>query len=363
MKRILVIADDFSGAAEIAGIGHRFGLSTRLFREPLDDGGDGLTVIDTDSRRLSAEAAAARVSTALGCMNARCFDFVYKKVDSVLRGPVRDEIVTGLAATAKRRCILMPQNPSRGRTIRGGVYFVNETPLERTEFARDPEYPATTSDARQRAGLLQTDTSILLPDADSLEDVRRTASSIAADVLPVGGSDFFEAILGHNGFHPANHATHVPLPRGRLFVCGTASVQRDELLRAARSRNVVSCPVSLHENPQQSIDLASTAMAAGSSAVVYIEHKGARSKLAADELQARLVDLCHAVMADSEVRTLFAEGGSTAAGICERLSWKKFAVRREWSPGVVEMTAVSPEGITVFIVKPGSYAWPEEVWH
>ncbi|HRK32558.1 MAG TPA: hypothetical protein PLD59_15955 [Tepidisphaeraceae bacterium] len=68
-------------------------------------------------------------------------------------------------------------------------------------------------------------------------------------------------------------------------------------------------------------------------------------------------------MADSEVRTLFAEGGSTAARICERLSWKKFAVRREWSPGVVEMTAVSPEGITVFIVKPGSYAWPEEVWH
>ena len=29
MKRVLVIADDLSGAAEIAGIGRRYGLPTR----------------------------------------------------------------------------------------------------------------------------------------------------------------------------------------------------------------------------------------------------------------------------------------------------------------------------------------------
>ena len=50
MTRVLVIADDLSGAAEIAGVGLRYGLPTRLLRERPVECGEGLTVIDSDSR-------------------------------------------------------------------------------------------------------------------------------------------------------------------------------------------------------------------------------------------------------------------------------------------------------------------------
>src|SRR5438270_459736 len=50
MTRILVIADDLTGAAEIAGIGLRYGLPTRLVRDHPGRCEHGLTVMDTDSR-------------------------------------------------------------------------------------------------------------------------------------------------------------------------------------------------------------------------------------------------------------------------------------------------------------------------
>ena len=50
MNSILVIADDLTGAAEIAGIGHYYGLPTRVIRDRPARRESGLTVADTDSR-------------------------------------------------------------------------------------------------------------------------------------------------------------------------------------------------------------------------------------------------------------------------------------------------------------------------
>src|SRR5438552_18966298 len=90
--RILVIADDLSGAAEIASLGVRYGISARIERDPLADDAPGLTVIDTDTRLHSPGAVADVLSRALSDVRARKFDLVYKKTDSVLRGPVLTEI-------------------------------------------------------------------------------------------------------------------------------------------------------------------------------------------------------------------------------------------------------------------------------
>ena len=42
--------------------------------------------------------------------------------------------------------MLIPANPSRGRCIANGRYFIHGTLLSETEFARDPEFPARSSD-------------------------------------------------------------------------------------------------------------------------------------------------------------------------------------------------------------------------
>src|SRR5437660_10154306 len=87
MMRILAIADDLSGAAEIAGIGRRFGLSTRLSRDRAGHSEPGLTVVDTDSRLLAPEKAGRIVRESVAALDRGAFYLIDKKADSVLRGP------------------------------------------------------------------------------------------------------------------------------------------------------------------------------------------------------------------------------------------------------------------------------------
>src|SRR5213079_504696 len=92
MERILVIADDLSGAAEIAGIGLRYGLPTRLVRERPVECGDGLTVIDSDSRLLPPARASQIVESLVQGLHRDDFDLIYKKTDSAMRGQIRAEV-------------------------------------------------------------------------------------------------------------------------------------------------------------------------------------------------------------------------------------------------------------------------------
>src|SRR3954468_20381794 len=132
IRRGLVIADDLTGAAEIAGIGHRFGLATRLLRKPAtapgDDSNEGLLVLDTDSRSQRPADAAETVRRFVDRLREQPFDLIFKKTDSALRGPVLAEVQSLATAFAKTGALLVPQNPSRGRTIRGSRYYIDLMP-------------------------------------------------------------------------------------------------------------------------------------------------------------------------------------------------------------------------------------------
>ncbi len=67
MPKILVIADDFTGAAEIGGIAHLFGLSVKM-QTGLSGPGDtteDVVVIDTNTRSFSPEKAYLLVKSLL----------------------------------------------------------------------------------------------------------------------------------------------------------------------------------------------------------------------------------------------------------------------------------------------------------
>jgi uncharacterized protein YgbK (DUF1537 family) len=115
---IAVIADDLTGAAELGGIALRHGLTSEVQTEfhPTDEA--EVIVIDTDSRSCPPEEAAARIRAQAQELTSIGFDWLYKKVDSVLRGPVVAELEALLAASGRQKALLVPANPSLGRTIR-----------------------------------------------------------------------------------------------------------------------------------------------------------------------------------------------------------------------------------------------------
>jgi uncharacterized protein YgbK (DUF1537 family) len=68
---------------------------------------------------------------------------------------------------------------------------------------------------------------------------------------------------------------------------------------------------------------------------------------------------------DGGAENLLVEGGATASAVCRRLGWHQFDVEGEFAPGVVQLRALRADGSGGHraIVKPGSYAWPDAVWH
>ncbi|WP_042261604.1 four-carbon acid sugar kinase family protein [Paraburkholderia heleia] len=130
--KILIIADDLSGAADcatgFAGAGHRTVVTLEAARTQAHDDADTIAV-DTDTRRLSPEEASARTAAAYAEMSVSG-QRLYKKIDSTLRGNWAAEVarLQALAGMA----IIAPAFPATGRTVREGRVYVHGEPLEQT---------------------------------------------------------------------------------------------------------------------------------------------------------------------------------------------------------------------------------------
>src|SRR3954452_16977764 len=120
---MLVIADDLSGAVEVAAV-------MGLLRISLDAGDLRDSVVDLDTRGLSPEAAAARVREVLARHDG---GRVFKKIDSLLRGNVAAELAE------LRDAVVAPALPVEGRTVRGGVLHVDGVPRATPVACHDAE--------------------------------------------------------------------------------------------------------------------------------------------------------------------------------------------------------------------------------
>lgn len=378
-----VIADDLTGAAELGAVGLRHGLRAEIVRSGKPGGEADLVCVDTDSRSCDAATAARRAAAAAKTLRAAGAKWIYKKVDSVLRGNVTPEVEAVMQQLQFNRALLLPANPSLGRVIRDGEYFVKDRPIHRTEFARDPEYPRRSSQVLRllgapqhfllrlaNGGLTVPENTLLIGQTDTSERVRQWAAARAADWLPVGGSEFFNELLGVE-FGPAISPSKVQVDFSKgqqLFICGTASKSVQTLVKAAKAARepVFGLPRELAWGnpwqPQARELIAQRVVEAfgGSRRVILcVGLPQVRDVSIARRLSNCLVDVAEALLNRVPVKNIFAEGGATSAELVRRMSWPRLEVRREWAPGVASL-AVADETSQWLTIKPGSYAWPEE---
>ena len=133
---LAVISDDFTGASEIAGIALAKGYSTVIETRSIRRTDADVLVIATDMRSLDPESAARKSAQLTSEVLKLQPDLIFKKVDSVLRGNVGPELEAQMKAEHKDAALLIPANPSRKRTISGGVYFVDGKPVVESGFAQ-----------------------------------------------------------------------------------------------------------------------------------------------------------------------------------------------------------------------------------
>ncbi|MBK0123246.1 four-carbon acid sugar kinase family protein [Pantoea sp. S61] len=146
---VLVIADDFTGANDAGSGLARAGAKVHVLfdsRTPHDANSADVLVISTDSRAVSASEAAHRTTLALQQHQAIAQDgWLFKKIDSTLRGNPGAEIEAALHASGKTLALVVPAVPKLGRTTREGEVWINMQRLTDTEFASDPKTPVTSS--------------------------------------------------------------------------------------------------------------------------------------------------------------------------------------------------------------------------
>ena len=203
-----VIADDISGAAEIAGVGLRLGLRAEVLLKGRPSGEADLVCVDTDSRNCTASEAARRAAAAAKLLRRAGAKWIYKKVDSVLRGQVAAEIQAVRRKFKLKSILLHPANPSLGRTIKDGKYFIHGRLIHQTEFARDPAHPRRTADVAKllsrtptfpiqvcKPGAPRAETGVIICESTSARDVKSWVRKTHPEMLLAGGAEFFAALL------------------------------------------------------------------------------------------------------------------------------------------------------------------------
>ena len=143
MNRYLIVADDFTGANDTGVQLKRRGVPTSVVFSSEFIASEGSFVLDTESRALGPEEAAAAVRAGLQGVDLRAFGRVLKKVDSTLRGSVAAEIKAVDQLYGSELVVFAPALPDLGRTTVGGVHLLKGIPITRTELAKDPKTPVT----------------------------------------------------------------------------------------------------------------------------------------------------------------------------------------------------------------------------
>lgn len=378
---IAVIADDFSGAAEIAGIAAEFGLAAEVQTEFDPTSSADVIAIDADTRSRPPAEAAGRIAQLTRLLDLVQPDWIYRKVDSVLRGPVAAELGAMLAAGQWRRAVLVPANPSRGRVVRGGHYLVEGVPLDRTAFATDPEYPRSTANVldllrREQIEIRSVAIGGSLPpegvavcDAETACDVIHWVNAIGDETLPAGAADFFRALLSARSrcraWNPITEEVEAVLDKRRsLLVCGSA-IAWEERQREAESRGIkaLSLPLTIDEpSVAETVWAMSVAVTLNATGAALVGIGLNPRRLRPEELTGRLCEVVARLLENCPVDTLLVEGGATAAALARQLEWKRLTLIEAVAPGVTALSPFTCNGAHRLLVKPGSYRWPTRVW-
>ncbi|MBB3186997.1 four-carbon acid sugar kinase family protein [Microbacter margulisiae] len=376
---ITVIADDLTGAAEVAGICLRYGLKVAFGIDSMPLKQADVFIIATDSRsKTEKKAFREHLQMTRKALSAKD-SLLFKKTDSVLRGYIMAELEAMMQITGKSKVLFQPANPAIGRCIRNGVYYVNDSLLEKSGFSMDPDFPAHTSVVKElltqrctsKGTKLLSDNVIDVPDCNVSDDLGKILKTWNKNTLLAGSAAFFEQVL-IMAFGLPKYSTSYKTKSftNYLIVCGTTHPQsRDHLKRLEASDCLVrffpenllaeQCSDDDLYKWAQSLDLEWTR--SHKMAIAFAPEKISFCNDAAI-LKMRMNKVVRHMVKNCTINELLIEGGATAYSIMNYLSWKTLAPQQELFPGVVRMQVMRMPSLHVTI-KPGSYTWPSGIFN
>ena len=362
---MIVIADDITGAAEIAGIAFSKGQEVRLLcSSPVNCDGvavNGTTVIATDTRSMSEVEAVAETRHIIRPLSLEGDGgrLLFKKTDSALRGHVVAELTALMESTGYQRAVYLPANPTKGRVIKNGLYYINKVPIHETAFSYDPEFPAKTSVLKEHFSDAEAN-GIIMPDAESMDDIRNIIGLYNdGKTLFAGAADLFSALLEmtpNDTPHPSSiihHPSSITPHPSSIILCGsTQSKPLDWDIPIA------PMPRDIYDGNEDISLWDTSAYKEKHSLILTMPYTHRTGKAAAVHLRTMMARKTKELITYHRPDHLIIEGGATAWATLQTLGWSQFQIVNQIAPGVVQMRA---ENGTYITLKPGSYPWGRKV--
>ena len=398
VERFGVIADDLTGAMD-AGAGFAVkGLNTIVIfgDSPIPEA--TVAVVSTDSRVVASLTAYQKVQKEARKLAGL---YVYKKIDSTLRGNIGQELRAVMDALGTEKAVVSPAFPDNKRSVVGGRLLVDNVPVDKTSFVEDPVSPVTEAHIPT---LLYKQGGFEVGSI-GLDDVEKGPSYIGRQIL--NNKHRVIVIDAVEQVHLKYIAEALAMGSSSWLPCGSAGLAMELPLAFGYKQRemepvepmVSGKPVlivvgSRHETSVRQIRMAETHLGLSLIPVEPGEFVRRQGRLAREGQLARevgeflrcgrnviitsafsqympilkgtiariLAEIAVRAVRQREVAGLVLTGGDVAREICEALSVNGIKILRELEPGVVvgEMMGGIKEGLKI-ITKAGGFGSDEAI--
>ena len=407
--RVGIIADDYTGAADTGVQFSKKRLKTSIVRDlkRIENTAERVDVLvfDTESRGDPKEVAYKKVALAAEEFKKTGVEILYKKIDSTLRGNLGVELDAAIDTLNVSAVILCPAYPKNGRITVGGFHLNNQSLIEDTEVANDPESPVRQShiptliqdQSEKKVSLIDIATvslgmervkrevvrqlkegnQIIVVDAISQRDLKTIAQTIASldqPVLVCGSGGLAEELPDAFGLVEDREEFVV-------VIAGSVSeVTAQQIRIAAKTLNVKVVTVDVQRvlmgkeegnlEATRVIDEAEEALNAGRDVVIRLaeslnaleEVKEAGKELGLTDREMRtlmgqiLGRTSQAILKKGKLCGMVVTGGETAFNVYKALDVLEVRVEEEVLPGIPVVTIVGgPASGTRVVTKAGAF--------
>ena len=258
MFKLLILADDFTGALDTGVQFSSRGITTVVYDKPFvpdhDFDGDEVLVLNMETRHESPRIAYEKIRHVANRAKDIGIAALYIKTDSGMRGNIGASLEA--AATAwGGNLAFVPAYPQAGRTIENGNLFINGMPVTQSIFGQDLYNPVLHDNVREIISQ-QTDMpvidanlelhpnqgAILLYEAQTVPQMARIAHDIGrkAEVSIFAGCAGFAAYLPEVLGISAKEKRQVHAAGPVLVISGSTSSVSLEQMNAARVEGIPS---------------------------------------------------------------------------------------------------------------------------
>ncbi len=364
--RLLIIADDLTGANDTGVQFARHGISTivSIHHEiPLTTFAEDcqVLVVNTNSRHVAPDEAHARVFKVAQQGVALGIPHFYKKTDSTLRGNIGSELAALLAATNEQALFFAPAYPKLNRTTERGSQLVAGVPISQSSFAEDLLNPINDAEipsmiARQTKVPVKlfvaengenATPAIYVMDAANDDDLLAHARWLQGKKLikllagSAGWAEFLPEVLDFKSSPVPTPVLSAPM----LIVNGSLHENSLRQIACATQHGMPMIDFQTDKAVQQSCQkITETGHAILTTNVKFSCARAAEN----------LAHKVSKILAQSQIKTLVVFGGDTLMAIASELDWKAFRPRAEILTGVPIVEICEDENL-LLVTKAGGF--------